>query len=150
MIEFKNSKLKLNEFIKNYSVPKSALLEKYKAQIIWGIVLKNKYKSQFAKIERNIEKSFNLKKNKDTADLYDLAEIVIDGNNNSKLLKNIKDALNDGVNFLDIAKQVSISSSSKFNGKIGWKEFQNLPNFIKRKKLKLMRVIFLLFMIITK
>ena len=137
LIEFKNSKLKLNEFIKNYSVPESALLEKYKAQIIWGIVLKNKYKSQFAKIERNIEKSFNLKKNKYTADLYDLAEIVIDGNNNSKLLKNIKDALNDGVNFLDIAKQVSISSSSKFNGKIGWKEFQNLPNFIKRKKTKI-------------
>lgn len=137
LTEFKNSKLKLNNFIIDYSVPKSALIEKYKAQLIWGIVLKHKYKSQFAKIEKNIEQSFKLKRNRETVDLYDLAEIVIDGNNNSKLLKNIKDALNNGVNFLDIAKQVSISSSSKFNGRIGWKSFQNLPEFIKRKKTKI-------------
>ena len=38
---------------------------------------------------------------------------------------------------MDIAKQVSISSSSKFNGKIGWKNFQSLPDFIKRKKTKI-------------
>ena len=79
MTEFKNSKLKLNDFIINYSVPKSALLEKYKAQLIWGIVLKHKYKSQFAKIEKNIEHSFEIKRNKEAVDLYDLAEIVIDG-----------------------------------------------------------------------
>ena len=34
---------------------------------------------------------------------------------------------------MDIAKQVSISSSSKFGGKIGWKSFNNLPDFIKRQ-----------------
>ncbi len=134
MTEFENSSLKLNEFIKTYSVPKTALLEKYKAQLIWGIVLKNKYKSQFSKIEQSIEKSFEINRKKKNADLYDLAEIVLDGNKNSKILKNIKSALNDGVSFLDIAKQVSISSSAKFNGKIGWKNFQNLPDFIKRKK----------------
>ena len=37
LTEFKNSKLKLNDFIINYSVPKSALLEKYKAQLIWEL-----------------------------------------------------------------------------------------------------------------
>ena len=137
LIEFENSKLKLNQFIQNYSIPKTSLLEKYKAQIIWGIILKNKYKVQFSKIERNIEKSFELNKSRETAVLYDLAEIVIDRNNNSKLLKNIETALNNGVSFLDIAKQVSISSSAKFNGKIGWKNFQNLPDFVKRKKNKI-------------
>ena len=132
--EFENSRLKLSQFIKNNTIPKAALLEKYKAQLIWGVVLKNKYKDKFSKIEKNIEKSFELNSNKKTEDLYDLAEIVIDNKNDSQLLKNIKLALTNGVSFLEIAKQISISSSAKFNGKIGWKNFQNLPDFIKRQK----------------
>ena len=39
-------------------------------------------------------------------DLYDLAEIVINRVNNSKLLEKINIALKDGIGFLDIAKQV--------------------------------------------
>ncbi len=134
LIEFENSKAKLNSFITKTTVPKSTLIEKYKAQLIWGIVLKNKYKSQFDKIEKNIDLTIALSKEKKNEDLYDLAEIVIDRKNNSKLLEKINSALKDGIAFIDIAKQVSISSSSKFNGKIGWKNFQNLPSFIKRKQ----------------
>ena len=131
--EFENSRSKLNQFIEKFSIPKSALLEKYKAQIIWGVVLKNKYKSQFQKIEQSIEKTLEINKKKKNENLYDLAEIVIDKNDNSKLLEKIKFALRDGISFLDIAKQVSISSSSKFGGKIGWKSFNNLPDFIKKQ-----------------
>ena len=131
LIEFENSSTKLNSFITKINVPKSTLIEKYKAQLIWGIILKNKYKSQFDKIEKNIDLTIALSKEKKNEDLYDLAEIVIDRKNNSKLLENINSALKDGIAFIDIAKQVSISSSSKFNGKIGWKNFQNLPSFIK-------------------
>ena len=56
LAEFDNSKQKLDRFIQKYSISKSMLLEKYKAQLIWGIVLKNKYKMQFSRIEKNIEK----------------------------------------------------------------------------------------------
>ena len=132
--EFDNSRSKLNEFIKTISIPESTLIEKYKAQIIWGIVLKNKYKSKFAKIEKNIDKAIALNEEKKKEDLYDLAEIVINRVNNSKLLEKINIALKDGIGFLDIAKQVSISGSSKFKGKIGWKNFQDLPFFIKRRQ----------------
>ncbi len=134
LIEFENSRSKLESFIKKTSVPKSTLLEKYKAQLIWGIVLKNKYKSEFSKIERNIDKIITLSKKTKNEDLYDLAEIVINRKNNSKLLEKIYFALDNGIAFTDIAKQVSISSSAKFNGKIGWKSFQNLPNFLKKKQ----------------
>ncbi len=134
LTEFENSRAKLNDFIKNYSIPETSLLEKYKAQLIWGIVLKNKYKLQFSKIENNIERNFEINKKKVNEDLYDLAEIVIHKKNNSKLLEDIKSALKDGISFLDIAKQVSISSSSKFHGKIGWRNFQDLPDFVKRKE----------------
>ena len=131
LAEFENSKLKLDQFLKKHSISKSALLEKYKAQLIWGIVLRDKYKLQFAKIEKNIEQTLETNEYRNNEDLYDLAEIVINKNNNNILLKKINFALKDGANFLEIAKQISISSSSKFNGKIGWNNFQNLPEHIK-------------------
>ncbi len=132
--EFENSRPKLERFVKKHSISESTLLEKHKAQIIWGLVLRNKYKLQFSKIEKNIEQTFELRKKNLNEDLYDLAEIVIEKKNNNKLLKNINAALKDGASFLDIAKQVSISNSSKFNGKIGWKNFDTLPKFLKNKK----------------
>ena len=48
------------------------MLEKYKAQLIWGIVLRNKYKKQFSKIEKNIEQTIETKEYKNKEDLYDL------------------------------------------------------------------------------
>ena len=134
LAEFSNSKFKLNQFIKKFAIPKSVLLEKYKTQLIWGIVIKNTYKEQFSKIRKDIDKTLELNKKAQNEDLYDLAEIVIVKKNNSELLKKINFALENGISFLDIAKQISISSSSKFNGKIGWKNFKNLPDFVKRKK----------------
>ena len=131
LAEFENSKLKLDQFLKKHSISKSALLEKHIAQLIWGIVLRDKYKMQFSKIEKNIEQKLESNEHRNNEDLYDLAEIVINKNNNNILLKKINFALKDGANFLEIAKQISISSSSKFNGKIGWNNFQNLPEHIK-------------------
>ena len=134
LAEFENSKIKLDNFIKKYSIPKSTLLEKIEAQLVWGIVLRNKYKMQFSKIEKNIEQILKTNNYRKKEDLYDLAEIVIYKKNNDQLLKKINFALKNGANFLDIAKKVSISSSARFNGKIGWNSFKKLPLFIKNKK----------------
>jgi len=133
LAEFENSKQKLDQFIKKYSIPKSTLLEKYKAQLIWSIVLRNKYKRQFSKIEKNMKDTIVSKNYKNNEDLYDLAEIIINKNNNNRLLEKINFALKDGANFLEIAKQISISSSAKYNGKIGWNKYQDLPKFVRSK-----------------
>ena len=135
--EFDNSKDKLNKFINYLSIPKAKLLEKYESQLVWGIVLKNKFKDQLLKLDNIVQNDIEDRKNKKTEDLYDLAEIVISKNNNQNLLNQIKSALKSGVNFLDLAKQVSISSSAKFKGKVGWKNYQNLPRYIKSKKINL-------------
>ena len=135
LAEFKNSRQKLDQFIKKYSFSKSMLLEKYKAQLIWGIVLRNKYKMQFSKIKKKVEQTIESNEDKKKEDLYDLAEIVINKNNNNRLLQKINFALKDGANFLEIAKQISVSSSAKFNGKIGWNEYKDLPLYIKNKKI---------------
>ena len=135
LFEFGNSKIKLNHFIKKYSISEEILLEKYKAQLIWRVVLRNKYKTQFLSIEKNIDKSFEETKKRNNEDLFELAEIVIHKKNNDILLEKITSALKEGASFLDIAKQISISSSSKFSGKIGWSNFEDLPKFIKDKKI---------------
>ena len=135
--EFNNSEVTLNKFINQLSLQKTALLDKYNSQLIWSIVLKNKFKKQLINLEKQIENNLKEKKYKTTEDLYDLAEIVISKKNNRILLTKIKSALNNGVNFLDLAKQISISSSAKLRGKVGWKNYENLPNYIKSKKIKL-------------
>ena len=133
--EFKNSKETLNQFINQLSIPKATLLEKYYSQLIWGIVLKNKFKKQLISLDKQIEINLKEEKNKTSEDLFDLAEIVISKKNNRILLTKIKAALMNGANFLDLAKQISISNSAKLNGKIGWQNYQNLPNYIKSKKI---------------
>ena len=118
---FNNSEPQLNSFLKSLSIPKSALLEKYKTDLILGYIVKNKYKSQLKNIEKLVDNKINSAKNQ-KQDLFEIAEIVLN-KNNFKLYKEIQTALQNGANFLNIARQISISASSKFNGKIGWKTY---------------------------
>ena len=134
LVEFKNSEIQLTNFLKKLSIPKSTILDKYKTQLILGYVVKNKYKSQLINLETIVEKNINSEKNLRKEDLFELAEIVINKKNNSKLYNEIQSALQNGANFLNIAKQISISSSSKFNGKIGWKTFEDASIITKNKK----------------
>ena len=134
LAEFKNSEIQLTNFLKKLSIPKSTILDKYKTQLILGYVVKNKYKSQLINLETIVEKNINSEKNLRKEDLFELAEIVIDKKNNSKLYNEIQSALQNGANFLNIAKQISTSSSSKFNGKIGWKTFDEASIITKNKK----------------
>ena len=134
LAEFKNSEIQLTNFLKKLSIPKSTILDKYKTQLILGYVVKNKYKSQLINLETIVEKNINSEKNLRKEDLFELAEIVINKKNNSKLYNEIQSALQNGANFLNIAKQISTSSSSKFNGKIGWKTFDEASIITKNKK----------------
>ena len=134
LAEFKNSEIQLTNFLKKLSIPKSTILDKYKTQLILGYVVKNKYKSQLINLETIVEKNINSEKNLRKEDLFELAEIVINKKNNSKLYNEIQSALQNGANFLNIAKQISTSSSSKFNGKIGWKTLDEASIITKNKK----------------
>ena len=63
--EFDNSKDKLSTFINYVSIPKAKLLEKYVYQLVWGIVLKNKFKDQLLKLGNMVENNIkDQKKNR--------------------------------------------------------------------------------------
>ena len=117
------------------SIPKSAIIEKSETQLIWSIVLRDRFKSEIDRLEEKLNENILLNDSQNQQDLYDIAEIVIDKSGNNNLLKNINLALQQGISFLDIAKQVSLSSSKKFNGKTGWRNYNNLPKYIIDKQI---------------
>ena len=84
---------------------------------------------------KNIEKLVDSKINsRKKQDFFEIAEIVLNKKNNSTLYKEIQTALQNGANFLNIARQLSISASSKLNGKIGWKTYDETSNIIQTVK----------------
>jgi peptidyl-prolyl cis-trans isomerase SurA len=133
--DFDNSEDKLDQYVKKLSIPKLTIYNKFKTQLIWVSVLKDRFKLELKNLEEQSEEIIKRQEAQRKQDLFDVAEIVLEKKGNSQLLKNINLALKQGSNFLNIAKQVSISTSAKFNGKIGWMNYQNLPNYIKDKKI---------------
>jgi len=135
--EYQNSEEKLNQFTNKLSISKSSVVNRYKTELIWKIVLKNKFKQQSINIDKEIKKIIKLSVLERNKDRYDLAEIVIPKKNNLDLFNRIMVALKQGANFSNIAKQVSMSPSSKFGGKVGWKNYKDLPYNITKSNLEI-------------
>ena len=135
--EYQNSEKKLNQFTNKLSISKSSIINRYEAELIWGIVLKNKFKQQSISIDREVTKIIRLRELEKNKDKYDLAEIVIPKKNNSDLFNRIMTALRQGANFANIAKQVSMSPSSRLGGKVGWKTYKDLPYDMTKNNLEI-------------
>ena len=135
--EYQNSEKKLNQFTNKLSISKSSIINRYEAELIWGIVLKNKFKQQSISIDKEIFKIIRLKELEKNKDKYDLAEIVIPKKNNLDLFNKIMTALKQGANFANIAKQVSMSPSSRLGGKVGWKTYKDLPDDMTKNNLEI-------------
>ena len=135
--EYQNSEEKLNQFTNKLSISKSSLINRHETELIWRFVLKNKFKQQFINIDKEVKKIIKLRVLEKNKDRYDLAEIVIPKKNNLDLFNRIMGALKQGANFSNIAKQVSMSPSSKFGGKVGWKNYEDLPYNITKSNLEI-------------
>jgi len=127
LYEYQNSEKKLNQFINKLSISKSSIINRYETELIWEIVLKNRFKQQSINIDKEIKKIIRLRELEKNKDQFDLAEIVIPKKNNLDLFNRIMTALKQGANFSNIAKQLSMSPSSKLGGKLGWKTYKELP-----------------------
>ena len=134
---FDNSENKLNEFIDKLSIPKSTIVDKFKSKLIWSTVIRDRFKIEIKNIEKKSKEIFRQQTARSKITLYDLAEIVLEKKGNAQVLQNINLALKQGSSFLDIATQVSTSSSAKLKGKIGWKTYENLPTYIVNKKIEI-------------
>ena len=113
-----------NKLLAELNLSRNFLSKKIEIELIWNRLIYEMYKDKIAineeKIKKNLEININDQSNK--IDEFLLYEILFSPNITSELeieLSKIKKSIND-IGFENTANIFSVSSSSKFGGKIGW------------------------------
>jgi len=123
-----------NKLLAELNLSRNFLSKKIEIELIWNRLIYEMYKDKIAineeKIKKNLEININDQSNK--IDEFLLYEILFSPNTTSDLeieLSEIKKSIND-VGFENTANIFSVSSSSKFGGKIGWVNTNQLSKTI--------------------
>ncbi|MDA7695362.1 peptidylprolyl isomerase [Candidatus Pelagibacter sp.] len=125
-IEFENH-------LKKYDLNISEIKKKIEIETTWNDLINNNYRNQI-KIDKNklLEKIDNLKADKQKKS-YLLSEIVFEikvGQSIDQVFFKIEESIKE-IGFENTANIYSITDSSKFGGKIGWVDEENLAPIIK-------------------
>ena len=131
-IEFENH-------LKKYDLNIAEIKEKIEIETTWNALIDRNYRNQI-KIDRDklLEKIDNLKINKKKKS-YLLSEIIFEikvGQSIDQVFSRIGESIKE-IGFENTANIYSISDSSKFGGKIGWVDEENLAQIIKSEILKI-------------
>ena len=123
-----------NKLLAELNLSRNFLSKKIEIELIWNRLIYEMYKDKIIineeKIKKNLEININDQSNK--IDEFLLHEILFSPNTTSDLeieLSKIKKSIND-VGFENTANIFSVSSSSKFGGKIGWVNKNHLSKTI--------------------
>ena len=131
-------KKEFEEYLLQFNISISSVIEKIKIEVIWNQLIAEKFNNQININEDEIKKKIlDQKLNIKNIVEYDLSEIVFQANNQNELdsiLKEIEISIKT-IGFNSTANKFSISSSSKFGGKIG-KIKENQLSQIIRDELK--------------
>ncbi len=122
-------------YLLSYNLNISDIKEKLKIETLWNEMIFKKYNNQIKIDEKSIK--LKIKNQKNIINEYNLSEILFQLNSDEQLqekynliLKNIKSS-----GFKNSANLFSVSDSSKFGGKIGWiNENQLNDNLLKKIK----------------
>ena len=132
------NKKEFEEYLLQFNISISSVIEKIKIEVIWNQLIAEKFNKQINIDEDKLKKKIlDQKLNIKNTVEYDLSEIVIQANNQNELdsiLKEIEISIKT-IGFNSTANKFSISSSSKFGGKIG-KINENQLSQIIRDELK--------------
>ena len=130
-LNFKNEK-EFELYLKNFRIKKEFIMEKIKQETLWNQMIFERFKFQVnidkKKLREILQKKVNNNEYKN--ENYNISEILFQLNSNEELetkLNNIKKSINE-IGFENTANIYSISPSSKFGGKIGWIEKNQLSD----------------------
>ena len=130
-----------NKLLAELNLSRNFLSKKIEIELIWNRLIYEMYKDKITineeKIKKNLEININDQSNK--IDEFLLYEILFSPSITSDLeleLSKIKKSIND-IGFENTANIYSVSSSSKFGGKIGWINENQLSKTIIDTILKL-------------
>lgn len=121
-----NNEIEFAEYLKNYGLNIPKIKKKVEIESTWNELIFRKFKS-LVKINKQellnkIRKEKKLKRKS-----YLLSEIVFTNTKDKKIIESIKNSIKE-IGFNNTANVYSISDTSKFGGKIGWVDEQNLNN----------------------
>ena len=132
------NKKEFEEYLLQFNISISSVIERIKIEVMWNQLIAEKFNTQININEDELKKKIlDQKLNIKNTIEYDLSEIVIQANNQNELdsiLKEIEISIKT-IGFNSTANKFSISSSSKFGGKIG-KIKENQLSQIIRDELK--------------
>tara|TARA_B100001175_G_scaffold313991_1_gene322525 strand:- start:1038 stop:1976 length:939 start_codon:yes stop_codon:yes gene_type:complete len=130
-LNFNNEK-EFELYLKNFRIKKEFIMEKIKQETLWNQMIFERFKFQVnvdkKKIRKILQKKVNNNEYKN--ENYNISEILFQLNSNEELktkLNKIKKSITE-IGFENTANIYSISPSSKFGGKIGWIEKNQLSD----------------------
>ena len=133
------NEIQFENHLKKYDLNIAEIKEKIEIETTWNALIDRNYRNQI-KIDRDklLEKIDNLKINKQKKS-YLLSEIIFEikvGQSIDQVFSRIGESIKE-IGFENTANIYSISDSSKFGGKIGWVDEENLAQIIKSEILKI-------------
>ena len=135
-LNFKNEK-EFELYLNKFDLKKEFVMEKIKLESLWNQMIFERFKYQVnidkKKLRKILQKKINDNeyKNED----YNISEILFQLNSNEDLdikLNDIKKSINE-LGFENTATLYSVAPSSKFGGKIGWVEKNQLPEVLLKE-----------------
>ena len=135
-LNFKNEK-EFELYLINFKIKKEFIMEKIKQESLWNQMIFERFKYQVnvdkEKLRKMLQKKINENqyKNED----FNISEILFQLNSDESLdvkLNIIKKSINE-IGFENTANIYSISPSSKFGGKIGWIEKNQLSEILLKE-----------------
>ena len=139
-LNFKNEK-EFELYLNNFNIKKKFVMDKIKQESMWNQMIFERFKYQINIDEENLKEVLQKKINNNEYinENYNISEILfqIDSNENlSSKLNIIKKSINE-VGFENTANIFSVSPSSKFGGKIGWIEKNQLSDVLLKEIIKI-------------
>ena len=121
-------------YLKKFDLTIADIKKKIEIETVWNQLIYDKYISQIQINEKALKEKIKLQYNNKNIKSFLLSEIVFKKNSNEnfqEIVEKINKSINE-VGFENTANIYSVAESSKFGGKIGWIEEQNLSaKFIK-------------------
>ena len=132
-----NSEKEFELYLNNFNIKKEFIMEKIKQETLWNQMIFERFKYQVnideEKLRNVLQKKINNNEYKN--ENYNISEILFQLNSNENLdnkINIIKKSINE-VGFENTANIYSISPSSKFGGKIGWIEKNQLSDILNKE-----------------
>lgn len=123
--------------LKELNIPQRTILNKIKADILWGNALRKKFNRQFANVKKTAQRELERLKQLKSEPQIRFSEIILLPNPNRSpkatlsLGEQIVTALENGADFASIAQQYSDAATGSRGGLVDWVFASRLPEQIR-------------------